>query len=309
MTRSLSPFRSARGEARYMAAYEKTMRLWPIPYDPIDVVGTYGRTHLNMSGPPGSPPLLLVHASFCSSTMWAPNIADLSEHHRVYAVDVIDQGGKSVPAQLMKNRLGCAAWMTEVLDALDLPKVTLVAMSYGCWLCTNFAILNQDRVDRLVLLSPGDTFVPTVPQFYLRGLPSMALPFLPERVLRHLFMDWLTYSDNLRDPATREMFDLVTEQMHKLFRSWRLKYTLDVATQGRPKAFPDNELRAMQVPTLLMIGEEEVVVDRRASMERAKRLIPNFAGELVPRASHDMPFSRYELVDQRIIEFLEDAGE
>ena len=39
-------------------------------------------------------------------------------------------------------------------------------------------------------------------------------------------------------------------------------------------------------------------------MERAKRLIPNFTGELVPRASHDLPVSRYDLVDQRILEFL-----
>lgn len=304
MTRSVSPWRTAKGEARYMAAYEKTMRLWPTPYDPIDVSGTYGRTHLNVSGPPGAAPLLLVHASFLSSTMWAPNIADLSEHHRVYAADVIDQGGKSVPAQPMKNRQGCAAWMAEVLDALDLPTVTLVGMSYGCWLSLNFAILKPDRVDRLVLISPGDTFVPTRPQFYLRGLPSMALPFLPERLLRRLFMEWLTYSDNLRDPRTREVFDLVDDQMHQLFRSWRIKHTLDVAMQGRPKAFPDDELQAMQRPTLLMIGEEEVVVDPRASMERAKRLIPNFTGELVPRASHDLPVSRHDLVDQRIVEFL-----
>jgi len=198
--------------------------------------------------------------------------------------------------------------MTEVLDGLGLPKVTLVGMSYGCWLCTNYAILNPQRVERLVLLSPGDTFVPTVAQFYLRGLPSMALPFLPKAVLRGLFMNWLTYQDNLRDPKTREVNELMTGQMHQLFRSWRPKYTLSVATQGRPKAFPDGELRAMQVPTLLMIGQGEVVVDPRASLERATELVPNLQGELVPRARHDMTFSRHELVDKRIVEFLSDPA-
>jgi len=79
-----------------MAAYRKSMRLWPVPYEPIDVTGSYGRTHLNVSGPPDAPPLFLVHGSFCSSAMWSPNIADLSENHRVYAVDVIDQGAKAL---------------------------------------------------------------------------------------------------------------------------------------------------------------------------------------------------------------------
>ena len=64
MTGPSSPFRTKKGEARYLAAYEKSMSLWPVPYEPIDVTGSYGRTHLNVSGPPDAPPLFLVHGSF-----------------------------------------------------------------------------------------------------------------------------------------------------------------------------------------------------------------------------------------------------
>ena len=62
----------------------------------------------------------------------------------------------------------------------------------------------------------------------------------------------------------------------------------------------------MQVPTLLLIGQQEVFYDPEAARERARRLVPNFEGELVPRASHDMAFSQHEVVDRRILEFLKE---
>ncbi len=72
MTDPSSPFRTKKGEASYVVAYGKSMSLWPVPCEPIDVTGSYGRTHLNVSGPPDAPPLFLVHGSFCSSALWSP---------------------------------------------------------------------------------------------------------------------------------------------------------------------------------------------------------------------------------------------
>jgi hypothetical protein len=45
MVEELSRFTSAKGEAQYMAAYDASMGLWPVPYEPIDVTTRYGRTH------------------------------------------------------------------------------------------------------------------------------------------------------------------------------------------------------------------------------------------------------------------------
>src|SRR5215217_5643364 len=45
------PFKSPKGEAEYMAAYEATLRLWPVPYESMDIPGRYGRTHLVATGP------------------------------------------------------------------------------------------------------------------------------------------------------------------------------------------------------------------------------------------------------------------
>ena len=71
-----------------------------------------------------------------------------------------------------------------------------------------------------------------------------------------------------------------------------------------PTVFSDDELRAMRVPTLLLIGDHEVICDPATALARARRLIPDFQGELVPRSSHDMCFSQHRIVDARVLDFL-----
>jgi|SRR5215212_8097368 hypothetical protein len=60
-----SPFKSPQGEAEFMAAYEACMKLWPVPYEPMDIPGRYGRTHLVASGPEDAP-------HWCSCTCFSP---------------------------------------------------------------------------------------------------------------------------------------------------------------------------------------------------------------------------------------------
>ena len=71
-----------------MAAYDTALALWPVPYESFDVPTRFGNTHIIASGPKGAPPLVLLHATSASATMWFPNIADLSREYRVYALDI-----------------------------------------------------------------------------------------------------------------------------------------------------------------------------------------------------------------------------
>ena len=71
-----------------------------------------------------------------------------------------------------------------------------------------------------------------------------------------------------------------------------------------PTVFSDDELRVMRVPTLLLIGDHEVISDPATALARARRLIPHFEGELVPHCRHDMCFSQHRIVDARVLDFL-----
>ena len=71
-----------------------------------------------------------------------------------------------------------------------------------------------------------------------------------------------------------------------------------------PTVFSDDELRAMRVPMLLLIGDHEVISAPATALARAHRLMPHVEGGLVPHCRHDMCFSQYRIVDARVLDFL-----
>jgi len=71
-----------------------------------------------------------------------------------------------------------------------------------------------------------------------------------------------------------------------------------------PVMFSDDQLRSMRVPTLVLIGDHEVICDPVTALARARRLFPDVQGELVPRCSHDMCFSQHRIVDEQMLDFL-----
>jgi pimeloyl-ACP methyl ester carboxylesterase len=140
-----------------------------------------------------------------TSAMWSPNMADFSKDYRVYAIDVMGQPSKSFPDEPIRNAADYAVWLTATLDGLGLGRIFLVGMSYGAWLALNFAIAAPDRVQRLVLLSPGGGFIPMVKQFSLRG---MLMVFFPTRITVNWFMRWLGITDRPGETAARWVLEL-----------------------------------------------------------------------------------------------------
>jgi pimeloyl-ACP methyl ester carboxylesterase len=245
-------------------------------------------------GPKTAPPVVLLHGYMATLTMWSPNIAAFSKDYRVYAVDVMGQPGKSVPDEPVRNAADYAAWLTATLDGLGLGPISLIGMSYGAWLALDFAIAAPDRVQRLVLLSPGGGFAPMVRQFSLRG---MLMVLFPTRVTVNWFMRWLGVTDRPGRTDVRSVLELTYLGL-KHFRM--PPETLRVV----PTVFSDGQLRAMRVPTLLLIGEHEVICDPAVALTRARELLPDIQGELVSGCRHDMCFSQHRIVDARILNFL-----
>ncbi len=71
-----------------------------------------------------------------------------------------------------------------------------------------------------------------------------------------------------------------------------------------PTVFSDEELGRFKMPVLLLIGENEVIYNAAKALARSRRLIPDLTGELVPNCGHDISFSQHEIVDKRVLAFL-----
>jgi len=284
-----SAFKTPEGEAAFLAAYDAAMKSWPVPYEEVEIPGRFGTTHVLVSGPKAASPLVLLHGYWATSAMWSANIGDFSKDHRVYAIDVMGQPSRSIPAEPIRDAADYVTWLTATLDALHLERVSLAGMSFGGWLALRYALAAPERVQQLVLLSPGG-FLPMVGQFSLRGL---LMVFFPTRVTVNSFMRWLGFTAADARP--------VLELMYLGSKHFRVPVE---TSRVMPIVFSDDELNAMRVPTLLLIGDHEVISDPVKALARARRLIPDLEGELVPRCRHEMCLSQSRIVDARVLEFL-----
>ena len=283
-------FKTPEGERAFVAEYDEAMKRWPVPYEEVDVAGRFGSTHVVVSGPRHAPPLVLLHGYMATSVMWAPNVADFAKDHRVYAIDVMGQPSKSIPTEPIRTADDYAVWLGETLDALYLDRVSLVGQSYGGWLALNFALAAPHRLQKLVLLSPGGGFAPMARQFSLRG---MLMVWFPSRFTVNWFMRWLGVTGAEARPI-RELTYLGLKHFRVPVETLRVL----------PVLFPEDRLRAMRVPTLLLIGRREVVWNPVTALRRARELFPDIQAELVPNSSHEMCFSQREFVDARVRQFL-----
>jgi len=294
----ISAFKTPEGEAAYLAAYDAAMKLWPVPYEEVEIPSRFGTTHVVVTGLKDAPPLVLLHGMAMTLTMWSPNIADFSKDYQVYAIDVMGQPGKSIPNpdEPIRDAVDFVAWLRETLDGLNLERISLVGMSYGGWLALHFTMVEPARVRKLVLLSPGASFLPIVKQFMLR---VMLMTLFPTRLTADSFMGWMGIKDTPGDTVSRRLLDLFYLGM-KHFR-----FPPETA-RIMPSVFSDDELRAVHVPVLLLIGDREVIYDPARALARARALLPIFEGDLVRQSSHNMCGSQYRIVDARVLDFLND---
>ena len=98
-------------------------------------------------------PLVVLHHSF-GSHGWLPLYDRLAERHEVYFPDLPGFGESSRPDWARDPR-DLASMMGLMLDRLGLERLTLVGMGFGGWLAAEMAIMNQGRLDQLVLVGGG----------------------------------------------------------------------------------------------------------------------------------------------------------
>lgn len=100
------------------------------------------------------PALVLLHGLLGSRRSWRELVATLARSHTVVAPDLLGHGESAKPVG--DYSLGAhAALLRDLLDALDVPRATLVGHSLGGGIAMQFAYLFPERCERLVLVSSG----------------------------------------------------------------------------------------------------------------------------------------------------------
>lgn len=285
-------YKSAEGYSAVAEAYDRVLKTWPVPYETRMVRTRYGETHVIICGKKDAPPLVLLHGGGNCALMWIYSVAGLSRHFRIYAPDTMGDMGKSAPSRDLTRISDYAGWLADTLDGLGLRRANVAGISWGGGIALSAALLIPDRVGRVVSMCPAwGVARPRMMTFLFHVLPPAFFPS-KERV-RKLFQ-WLSVSGSA---FTRPDDELFLDYLVVALKNYKMR-------KGNIWVFTDNELRSIKTPTLLLIGDREVLYDARAVAERAGKLMPNIRTEIIPNAGHALFYDRPDIVNMRIIEFL-----
>jgi pimeloyl-ACP methyl ester carboxylesterase len=281
--------------ARYMSAYDKLLQKWPVPFESTIIPTRFGATHVIVSGPAGAPPLVLLHGLQATALVWRPNVEMLSRYFRVYAFDVIGQGGRSSSSQRLHKRQQLVDWMCELFEAFGIKQADLVGNSYGGFVALNLASLAPERVKRVVLINPGGVFVSIIP-FLLKMVWSLITATLrfcakpPKPTMSQML------GRNVRltgvDAEWEALLSLVT-------------FNWEVKVNGvYPVKFSDTELRSIEKPVLLLMSDNDLVYDPLATLAIAQKRMPSLQAHMVSGAHHAAAMAKPETVNEMILKFL-----
>ncbi|OLM15869.1 MULTISPECIES: alpha/beta hydrolase [unclassified Pseudonocardia] len=266
---------------RYRALYDAAVATLP-PSTARDVGTTHGTVRvLTCEGASGDP-LVLLPGAGAPGLSWAPNVPSLRGLGTVHLVDPLGGPGASHQDVPIRDVADQARWLRALLDGLDLPSFHLVGTSMGGRIAFELARRAPRGLRTLTLLEPANTFARLPLGTVVASVG--ALPVAPAR-MRRRFLDRIGDGGASGDDPVLQL--------------------IDAGMSGYASAVPfpplpsPADVRAVAVPTLVLLGGRSTMLDAGRARERAG-LLPRGTVELWPDASHALPGEFPERVADRM---------
>lgn len=259
-------------------------------------------------------PLLLLHGFGANFNQWRDNLLPLSQHRPVYAVDFLGFGG----SEKAIAQYGTHLWSTQVFEFWQTfigQPVVLLGHSLGALVALTTAIAHPGMAERLILLTlPAarqelvagwlDTLSRTVEGVFATPLlmrPLFSLvrrPAFLRQALRGIYLDPSRVDEEL--VAT---FALPPQERGA---ARTLCYLVRSRTAPDFSPITHDLIEALQIPTLLLWGEQDRVIPS-AWGEKIASLNPLLTFQRVSQAGHCFFDEQPEWTNQVIEIWLQSA--
>lgn len=241
-------------------------------------------------------PLLFVHGFPLDHAMWHSQLDEFSKTNRVIAPDLRGFGqSEDTPGTVTMEQF--ADDLAEILEQLRINEpVTLCGLSMGGYIAWQFWKRHPQRLARLILCdtkalpdtpAARETRMSTAEKVLRTGMESLA-DSMPEKLF---CAETHAHNSKLIDAAKRTMMG-------------NSPVGIAAALRGMA-ARPDvtSWLPEMQIPALLLVGEEDVV-SPVGEMTAIAAAMPQATLTVIPRAGHMSPQEQPGLVNQAIRSFI-----
>jgi 3-oxoadipate enol-lactonase len=233
------------------------------------------------------PAVVLISGSNLDRRMWAREAEWLASAHTVIRDDFRAHGQSDMPGAPFNQ----VADLWEVLDAVTVRQATLIGLSAGAAIALDAALANPSRVDRIVLSGPA-------PSGYV---PKERPSFFNDLMIALKAGDYARANDViLATPvfaAPSASQALVRQMVTDNGRLWKVPVAMLIPS---PPAI--DRLQAVRVPTLVLIGEHDVL--QRAPAELLAERIPNARIVSVPGGGHLLNLTSPKAFEAAVRDFL-----
>ncbi len=216
-------------------------------------------------------PLILLHGATDTHALWDPFLNILSQTYWVITPDSRGHGQTLGPIADLSYRL-LADDLAGLIKALGLEKPYIFGYSDGGQAALDFGIRYPDLAGALIL---GGVWYRFSPQ-YQEAISRMGF-IKPGKLDLESYLNFAPpdWQDRLREAHPDPDPDYPLRLLNALARLW-----------WTPLGYTSEDLRKIQAPTMLMMGEKEEIIPLEEAKELSE-MIPNCQLWIVPGASHN----------------------
>ena len=317
-------YKSSEGYQAIMNWYNDVVAEIDIEVESKYIETRFGRTHMLVCGDENAPPMFLLPGIAGCAPLWRRQFPDFAKTHRVYALDIIGQPGKSDTNVLSFLNDDFVNWLIDVQDELGIQKADYVGNSVGGALCMQIAIDAPERVNKIALLAPTGIARAKLPvkiwltKVMQKNKDANAL----EKDLTAKSVNKSTNGNATEAGGGGGKFGTFDRQLARAMalatRHYRVDKSVGVYNEETGKvhvptglrvlkkfflAEPNRVLRQIKVPTLLIFGEHEMLYKPNAIGRKAERLLDDVQVEIVKDAGHGAIFDQPKKVNKMITDF------
>jgi pimeloyl-ACP methyl ester carboxylesterase len=266
-------------------------------------------------GPASSPAILFIHGTGAWSEIWRETMATLAEagFHTI-AVDLPPFGFSERPANDAYGRGDQAKRIIALLDALDIPRATLVGHSFGAGPTAEATLLAPDRVQMLVLVDPALGLALNDQQqtdqspllnslFAVRSLRNAVVaatitnPLCTKQLLELLILDPADATEAqvkmLQQPLViKDSTDTVGDWLLNFLTVYETSLSTDLA-----------QYQTLNMPVLIIWGDSDTIVPL-AQGELLKSTIPEAELVILKQVGHIPHIEDVKSFNEALLEFL-----
>lgn len=237
------------------------------------------RVRVRDEGPRDAPAILLIHGFTHSLETWDAWAKTLKNDYRVIRYDLLGHGLTGPDPKERYAPSERAAFIGEVMKALDLDHAAIAGNSLGGLAAWRYAAGNPSTVDALILISPGafplvgvddePAEIPAAMKAYLMTAPEAGVRASAE----------IIYADDskITDARLTTMRDMIRREGNGA----AMIKSLEEFTLPDPSAL----LSTIDTPTLILWGEEDVLIPIEQG-RKIERLIPDARLAAYPGVGH-----------------------